>query len=472
MWLRKIIVLGLCGWCGAFAADFDLAQPTIEMRRLQKCEHCGEPLVVTTITPGAAVRCPKCEHVERRLPNSELLVKVYQVCPSCSARLDVSSLTAGAPLKCGACGFAQRVMPEAVPPPASGVGAMPAGVVVTPTAPLPPANEREIPLPRVPGLNADADAHEGYQYPPVAAAAKESANNFNARSLAQIAGELKISARVNGEPIATAAVEQTVLRNLQLLQLRRGALPTAEELTALRQEITAQLIERELLRQAAASEGYAPSEAEVQARLQLAPNSQTRAGIVAEMTREEIKRRHFSSLPVGKMVGDRDVETYFNEHRAEFMTPWRVKMRVLTIYRARDGRPDRRPAEAIAQEVKERLDFGIGFAAVATRYSEDVFRNDGGEMRDSAGNGTLAFDAMADELTAALQPPTAGRIYGPVELPTCVVFCQLNEVAPPQTPTLAAVKPQIRERLQQLTRDESFNQWLAKLKADAIIEYQ
>lgn len=116
----------------AAAAEFHINGPTVELRRVQYCQECGEPLMVTTITPGAAIRCPTCTTVQRRLPTRMLLTKVYQVCPSCSSRMDVSNLEAGQPCRCATCGLTQHVVPEAIhrPEPHHGQGVAPAPTVV------------------------------------------------------------------------------------------------------------------------------------------------------------------------------------------------------------------------------------------------------------------------------------------------------------------------------------------------------
>jgi len=98
-----------------FAADFHLDGPTIEMRRIQYCEVCDRPLMVTSVSEGAAIRCPYCDSMQRRLPTRLLEVKVYQVCPRCGSRLDASNLKPGAQICCGKCGLYQTVLPEAVP---------------------------------------------------------------------------------------------------------------------------------------------------------------------------------------------------------------------------------------------------------------------------------------------------------------------------------------------------------------------
>lgn len=116
----------------ARAADFHIAGPTIELRRLQYCTECDHALVVTTIAPGAAVRCPHCTSVQRRLPNRLLEERVFQVCPSCASRLDVAHLDPHQQLRCGTCGLAQYVLPEAVHRPSSqsGTGRIPPAHVV------------------------------------------------------------------------------------------------------------------------------------------------------------------------------------------------------------------------------------------------------------------------------------------------------------------------------------------------------
>lgn len=472
-------MLALVACLAGAAADFELGRPAVEMRRLQICQECREPLVVTSIAPGAAVRCPKCRHVARRLPDRELLVKVYQVCPSCGARLDVSALQPDAPLRCGACGLAQRVLPEAVhrPHSQSGTGEIPLGPRVDALPPPAPAAEDDpaaLPAPRVPGLNA---AVPGRQQPDVAvrplrgpgAAPQGAPGGDYYAPLPAPEETLKVSVLVNGQPVSTAAVQQTVLRNLEILRLRDGRAPGAEELAQLKQKITEELIERELLRQAAQEAGFVPSEEAIQARLALAPNTMTRAGVKAEIILEEMKRRH--ALPAAP-ASDQAVAKYFREHRGDFLRRPRLRLRALTIYKDRSGRADRRQAEVITAEIKEKLDFGIKFSAVAARYSEDVFRAEGGLMRGSDGNDLVAVDDLAEPLCVVFAHPRPGQLFGPLQLLTGYAFCLVEKVEAAPEATLESESAHIRQLLERQAREAAFTNWLDGLKKAAVIEYQ
>lgn len=463
--MRKIICLYLILLISVIsAADFELSRPTIEMRRLQFCGECREPLVVTTIATGAAVRCPKCANVARRLPDRELLVKVYQVCPSCSARLEVAKLSPDAPFRCGSCGLAQRVMPEAIhlSHSGSGVGEIPAEVTITP---LDKNTEKKSP-------------REAIEITPVPETAPPQ-NNPQPKTaptstekvvpLLPLDDPLKISVLVNGQAVSTAEVQKTVQRNLELLQLRSGEKPSAEELAQLRQNILEQLIEREILRQEAMKTGFVPREEEVQTRLAVAPNSLTRAGVQAEMVIDELKKRLRAPLP---NIGEPEIAKYYAEHQNEFTQAPRLQLRTLTIYKSREQRADRRNALTIAQEVKEKLDFGIKFSAVAGRYSEDVFRTEGGILRTNSGDDTVAGEELAEPLSQDLVHINAGEILGPIDLPTAIIFCEVIRVVPAKIISLSEGREQIIQQIHRKNSEAIFQTWLEKLKKAAVIEYQ
>lgn len=466
---------------GARAADFELSRPAVEMRRLQYCQECREPLVVTTIAPGAAVRCPKCKAVARRLPDRELLIKVYQVCPSCASRLDVSTLAPDAPLRCGACGLVQRALPDAIylPHSQSGTGEIPPGAAVDALPPEKNPAPAGLPEPRVPGLNAPAgragemeidirkDSPEAA--PDAGARAEIPASPAEPTPLPDPAETLKITVLVNGQPVSAGEVRQTVLRNLETLQLRDGKTPASAELADLKRKITEELIDREILRQAAAQGGFTPREEDIQARLAQAPGTLTRAGVKAEIILEEMKKRHAGNPPA---VSEAAVERYYREHREDFLRRPRLRLRALTVFKNRDGRPDRRPAETITAEIKEKLDFGIQFAAVASRYSEDVFRSEGGLMRGSDGGDLVSLDDLAEPLYAVFARPRAGAVFGPLQLVTGYAFCLVEKVEPAPEITLEAARADIRARLQRQGREAAFRAWFAGLKKAAVIEYQ
>lgn len=477
------------------AADFELGSPTIELRRLQYCDGCREPLVVTSIAPGAAVRCPKCERVQRRLPDSELEVKVYQICPSCGARLDLDGLKPLDPLKCGSCGLAQRALAEAtsLPKTGAGQGRIPDGPQIAPSTPLQEPSPRVLTAPKVPGLNtkeydapalaggtADETVGSSLNRPAGGAAAPSAAPRPGEEkevdplpdALAPSTQSLRPAVWVNGVPIPEATVARLLRRNYEIIRLNRyfpGAgkadLPRIQQV---RDRIVSDLIDHELLLQAGKKDGIVPQPTAIEARIKSSGGELSEDGAREELVIDELHRRHGGNP---RKYSESGLREYYQRNPFQFSAPDRYRLRAIVLYTDRTGRPDMRDAEEIAREIKRKTEFGVDFGALAKRYSEGPFRDDEGTVRSSDEQGLIPADNLAHPIRKLLADFTPGKVVGPVTMPGCLLFLKMDEFRRGELRPFEEVQDEVLRAVRLADEDKAFADWVQSLRRASLIEY-
>lgn len=462
------------------AADYHLGNPTIEMRRLQICEKCHEPLVVTSLAPGAAVRCPKCALVQRRLPNSELKVAVYQICPSCTSRLDVSKMKSRSSFKCGFCGLAQRVLPEAVylPNSKSGTGKIPDGPTIEPSARILKKEGPHIPEPVVPGLNAPSGEVEQAPVDGVEEKIEEDVEvtplvkeRISYKQMPELNNQdFKASVTVNGNPISQAAVAKAFRRNYKIL-FRNASDTDSEkfllEVEELRKKITEELIGVELILQSAQEEGVEPSEGDITRELQLSLQTLTREEARRKLIIEMMRRKHSEKSSDLSSVAK---QGFYQKNIKNYSTPDKLSIDAIVIYNERAGRSDLRAASEIAAEIDDLITKGVSFNSLARRYSEGPFRGDGGVVRPARAD-YIALSSLARPLQEKEAAFTEGNIVGPVELPGCFVFAHVKSIRRGAPKPFYSVVGKVTEDMLLEQNAESFKTWIASLRSNALVQY-
>ena len=72
---------------------------------------------------------------------------------------------------------------------------------------------------------------------------------------------------------------------------------------------------------------------------------------------------------------------YYKNNIKDYSYPDQLVLDSIVIYNDRTSRRDNRNSNIISSEVKERLDKGVDFTLLASRYSEGAFHNEGGRIR-------------------------------------------------------------------------------------------
>jgi len=212
-----------------------------------------------------------------------------------------------------------------------------------------------------------------------------------------------VVATVNGHAIMRAEVDR--MYQAQLAQAQ-GQHPSTEEADSLRLQLVRDLISQEIMEERAAKMNLIATPEEVDARVaqMRAPynDDQFAQWLTANHTTlEDLKHDVRRSLTTNKLlnkevnskitVTDADVTSYFNQHKAEFdlIEPRYHLARVLVTsipapqpvnLQGSKATTDAEAKKKI-QALKNRLDSGEDFGAIASNFSEDPnFASSGGDM--------------------------------------------------------------------------------------------
>jgi parvulin-like peptidyl-prolyl isomerase len=164
---------------------------------------------------------------------------------------------------------------------------------------------------------------------------------------------------------------------------------------------------------------------------------------------------------------DEEVRTYYDENEESFAQPAeRCASHILLPPDAQDQ----------AEEVKQRLEDGDDFAALAEELSQDPGSADqGGELGcapetdPQTGQQTYA-PAFSDALFA--DDAEEGDLLGPVETEFGYHIIRVNEIREASTQSFDEVEGQIQDQLTQQARSTKFQEWLQNEVESRNVEYK
>jgi len=289
--------------------------------------------------------------------------------------------------------------------------------------------------------------------------------------------------RVNGERISYQRFHGFYLE----YRNSRGVAPGArgdqlDVLTRFRREAMDELIEQEVVAQAAEREGIEADPAMVDARIEetrkVFDNADSfRMKLEGEGFTEESFRRHIERMMGATQYLDRiradaadvsetELEKYYKDNERRLTLPEQVRVRHILIKWKPLGTADDRTAVRRQMEpILERARAGEDFAELARQYSEDSgTRADGGDT-GLFPRGTMvpAFEAAA----FALQP---GEISDPVETGYGVHILRLEERQEPRLLPLDEIREQLRDYVREEKIAAAVNSKIAELRAAADVE--
>lgn len=195
------------------------------------------------------------------------------------------------------------------------------------------------------------------------------------------------------------------------------------------------------------------------------------AGFKEEKLRSDIREQ----LPLQKVQervtadagpSDEEVRGYYEENKESLAQPEERCARHILFP------PD---AKEKAEEVKQKLEDGGDFGALAKEYSQDPGTADkGGDLEcqpetDQSGQPTYA-PAFNDALFA--DDAEEGDLIGPVKTEFGYHIIQLRETKKKSTPPFEEVEGQIRDTLTQEAQSAEFQQWLEKQTERRDVRYK
>jgi peptidyl-prolyl cis-trans isomerase SurA len=243
-----------------------------------------------------------------------------------------------------------------------------------------------------------------------------------------------VVATVNGHAIMRADMDKNYMLQLGDAQ---GQQPSSEQADSLRLNVVRGLIDEEIVQQRAAKMNLTATPEEVDAKL-----AEMKAPYSEEQFNELLKAKHTTlddlkhdlrrSLTIDKLlnkeinskvtVSDADITNYFNQHKAEFNfieTQYRLaEIRVTDIPSAQPGNlqgskaTNDAEAKKKIQALKNRLDSGEDFGAIAMNFSErPETASSGGDMGFVPESQMHSDPAVFAAVTGDTKKPAGYAIY-------------------------------------------------------------
>lgn len=288
-----------------------------------------------------------------------------------------------------------------------------------------------------------------------------------------------IAAVVNGDVITYSQVRQLVMPREQVLRQQFKGEELQKQIKAARDAALKDLIDRQLIVQDFKKQGFNLPEWLVDQRIEEIVrdnfggdrNTFIKTLQAQNYTLGQFKKEEMDKIIVQAMRGKNvkkssvtvsptKVQEYWEKHRAEFMSKEQVKLRMIMI--PTHGY-DNDQQKALAEEILGKLAAGAPFDKMAEMYSEDSTREVGGDW------GWIERKTLAAPLEKVAFNLPKNKISNIIELGGNYYILKVEDKRGGDAPSLAQVRPQIEQKLQQEEMQRQQDLWLATLREKAYI---
>nr|WP_309484782.1 peptidylprolyl isomerase [Thermosulfuriphilus ammonigenes] len=251
----------------------------------------------------------------------------------------------------------------------------------------------------------------------------------------------KILARVGPYQLTEAQLNAQVAEMPAQIQVLLAHQPE------LKKELVNRWVEISLLSLEAEKEGL-NEDPLIKARIQ-----QARSAILAQ---ELIRRQIIDKTE----INDAEARKYYQENKAQFSQPERIKARHILIAVEDPASADsKKAAREKAEKILARVRAGEDFAELAKKYSDDPgSREKGGDL------GFFSRGQMIEPFEKAAFSLKVGEISGLVESPFGYHIIKVEERQPAQTTPYEKVKEQVREKALEAKRESVLEAYLQQLR--------
>ncbi len=290
----------------------------------------------------------------------------------------------------------------------------------------------------------------------------------------------KVAAVVNDRIITTRQLDVAVAE--YRATEGAGRIFTPAEMTDLRSQLLARLIDEALVAQKVEQLGIVVGEDEIEGTIQdvLKQNRLTREqliialerqGMSFESYRDNLRRQMLRFKLVGREVQNKvevtsqEVRDYFREHLDDYREPPYMRISRLTFPVPKSSAPrERTDIRTKAETARARLMAGEEWSSLLLEYANDG-QATGGDMGEfKEGELTPVFDAAIRDLEE-------GAVSNVVEAPNGDFYIFRVDVRKPGSILqFDSVKGEIERTLLEQNREKRFQEWAQKLKKDAYID--
>ncbi|MHC4873336.1 MAG: peptidylprolyl isomerase [Planctomycetota bacterium] len=506
-----------------FCEEFSLNDPTVELRQLQFCRHCGNPMNVLHIKAGESLRCPFCNKTQEKVRESMLKSYTLQLCPVCQNAFNVLPKMRGEAIACPLCKKKQTVVTYATLTPATrkelkhaeeAKTALPVYIVYDrggknlmepiykPKSDYVKKNNIYIPPVKESAAAKEAPSqienmlpqkehkviskNTSIKAPPLDIPAKEKTSVEKIKDdrqqdyLQEIGSNYKVSASVNGEAIPSHEFELRLSYEIDNEYRKLGAMADSlegrkkiiEKLPRIKKRVIDDLIHEKLIQQKAD-----------EVKLQILPKEiRKEAAAIADeqnfgKTTPQIITLAKKNLTMRKMIDSyvpeeepapHTIRKYYRENSGRYISLKKVSLRTITVFKNRVAQKDMRGAKHIINEAYNRYLKSREFSLVAEKYSEDIFASQQGRFK--AGMSTeIPLEMLAAPVRKAAAGQKPGLCSRPIELPNAFVLILVDKVKGGSPLKFEEVQQKIKFMLKKKMRIENINKFLQKLRERAVI---
>jgi len=292
----------------------------------------------------------------------------------------------------------------------------------------------------------------------------------------------RVVAVVNNEAITQSELDMLLRPVYEAYKQEYSGEELIELLTEAREKLLNQLIEDRLVFQEATERGLEIQPAMINERIEAMKHQfQTEDEFYAAMEergmsmkelREQLRRQalvrgiHDMEIRSKIVVSPTEIEQYYLDHKVDFATETRIKVRSITIkknFQARNKGVTDELALGKINEIKEKLASGATFEQMAQEYSEDTRAEKGG-LTEWINRGEMI--PAIDEAIFKAKP---GEVTDMIETPMGYHLFMVSEIEEGYSRTLEDVRNEIHEILYRQKLEERFNKFMEDLKRKAYI---
>jgi parvulin-like peptidyl-prolyl isomerase len=191
-------------------------------------------------------------------------------------------------------------------------------------------------------------------------------------------------------------------------------------------------------------------------------------GITKEQFREQIRDQFIvralreKNISSEIIISPHKMQLYYEQHTNDFGESDKVKVRMIMLNKSSEE--ELAQVKGRAEEILTRLKEGADFAEMAKLYSQDSYRNQGGE------HGWIEQKVLGKELAEACSTLKPRQTSDVVETKEACWLIQMEEKNPAHTKPLSEVRDQIEKNLLQDEQKRLEAQWIERLKKKTYIK--
>jgi peptidyl-prolyl cis-trans isomerase SurA len=212
-------------------------------------------------------------------------------------------------------------------------------------------------------------------------------------------------------------------------------------------------------------------ESEEQLVTALKQENMTMTDLRRNLERSMIAQRVQQAEVVGRIaVTDNETRQYYDQHIGEFTTPSAIMLREILVSVPADSGGVNVGADDAAREkaeaIRQRILGGESFEKVAAEASDSASKSNGGLI------GPLNVNDLSADFRKLVEGLKVGGITNVVRSQRGYQILKLESSTPTQILTFEQAHDQISDRVANEKRREELQKYLAKLRAQAIIDWK